>query len=114
MEHPCWGCWGSVTELARTHVGVLVPGESAVDRLSEHGCHGVPDVGTAAPVDQVGTVEIEEAEDIIKLTIGEQTGIAGDVAAVEFELQGAVEIRSERAVFRFTRHFIPYLRPRER
>ena len=47
---------------------------------------------------------------IIQLPIREQTGVGGDLAAVEFQLQPLVEANPEGLLLRFTHH-VPYSDP---
>jgi hypothetical protein len=42
-------------------------------------------------------------ERIVQFTIGQQSGIGGDAAAVKFQLQAAVKIDPQRPIIRFTR-----------
>ena len=47
--------------------------------------------------------EIGQAENLVQLAIGQEPSIGGDLAAVEFQLQAAVEIDPQMGFSGFTR-----------
>jgi len=57
---------------------------------------------------------LRQAERAIRLAAGRQSGVGGDSATVERELQAAVEIEPKRPVNRFTRRVRHMPRPKMR
>jgi hypothetical protein len=49
------------------------------------------------------TRQIGQPERVVQFAVSEQSGVGGDPAAVEFQLQAAVEIDPQRPVISFTR-----------
>jgi hypothetical protein len=47
--------------------------------------------------------QISKAERVNQFSVDQDAGIGGDPAAVEFQLQAAVEIDPQNAIIRFTR-----------
>src|SRR5215212_1501817 len=47
--------------------------------------------------------QIDQPQRIVEVAVGEQPGVGGDAAAVELQLQAAVEIDPQGPVVRFTR-----------
>ena len=64
--------------------------------------YAVPSIlaGTAVVENTLG--HLSQAEGIVKLPVGEQPGIRGDLGTVEFKLQAAVKIDPKAPRFRFT------------
>ena len=84
-------------------VHVLIAGEAAEHRLAEQAGQQVPGVLAAAALGQRRASQIGQAERVVQFTVGQQPGIGGDPAAVEFQLQTTVEIDPQGPVIRFTR-----------
>jgi hypothetical protein len=53
--------------------------------------------------DNAATSEIGQPKRVVQFAVGQQAGVAGDAAAVEFQPQATVEIEPQRSVIRFTR-----------
>ena len=60
-------------------------------------------VAARAPVNQVLARDTHQTKCVIKLAIGQQSGIGGDTRTVELQLEAAVEIKPESIRFAFTR-----------
>ena len=77
-------------------VEVLVPGQAAVDRLTQQGGRGCAEYsGRSVCRAARSAAECGEVEGVVEFAVGQQSGIAGDVGAVEFEAEAAVELGSE-------------------
>ena len=63
----------------------------------------MPPVPARAAINQVLSRDVHKAERVIKLAIGQQSGIGGDAGTVELQLEATVEIEPESSAFRFTR-----------
>ena len=68
-------------------------------------------VAARAPVNQVLVRDGHQAECVIKLAIGKQSGIEGNAGTVELQPEAAVEIEPQSIGFGFTR-WLRHLRPR--
>jgi hypothetical protein len=84
-------------------VHVLIPGQAAEHRLTQRAGQQVPGVHATTTFRQRRASKIGQSEGVIKLPVGEQTRVGGDPAAVEFQLQAAVERDPQSATIRFTR-----------
>ena len=84
-------------------VHVLVAGKPAEYRLPEQADEQVTTVLAGAHIREHVTGRAGEAKRVVQLAIGEQSGIGGDHAAVEFQLQAAVKIEPQRGARRLTR-----------
>lgn len=88
-------------------VGVLVTGQTAVDRLPQHRRQGVLRVKTGPGIVQFQLVNLSrQAERLVECTIRQETGIAGDLCPVEFEANLTVEINPQGVLFAFTHHVL--------
>ena len=83
-------------------VDVLIAGKPAEHGLAKQTSQQVAGVLAAAALRQHRTGEISEAERVIQFSVDQDAGIGGDAAAMEFQLQAAVEIDPQRAIIRFT------------
>jgi hypothetical protein len=84
-------------------VHVLVTSEAAEHRLPQQAGQQVVGVLASTAFRQDTAGQISEAECVIQFSVDQDAGIGGDAAAVEFQLQAAVEIDPERPIIRFTR-----------
>jgi hypothetical protein len=84
-------------------IDVLVAGEPAEHRLTEQSAQLVADVLAAPAIEQLGDCDLGEPDCIVEFAVSEQTAIGGDLAAVEFELDPAVEAGPQRRLFGFIR-----------
>ena len=84
-------------------VDILIAGEAAEHGLAQQAGQHVAGVLATAALRQCGTSQIGQPECIIQFSVGQQSGVRGDPAAVEFQLQAAVEIDPQNAIIRFTR-----------
>jgi hypothetical protein len=83
-------------------VHVLVAGEAAEHRLAKQPPDQVPNDPAAPRLGQNRPGQVGQSERVIQFAIGEQAGVRGDLAAVEFQLQAAVEIDPQRPRIRLT------------
>jgi hypothetical protein len=84
-------------------VHILIAGETAVDRLPQQPGQDVSHVPAAPQIRHSRPRRRRQIESLVQLAIGEQPGVRGDLAAVEFELQAVIEIELNRIFYRFTR-----------
>ena len=84
-------------------VYVLIATEAAEDGSAKQSRHRVPAVLAGARIDRLMAGHVRQAERAIKLAAGRPSGVGGDSATVELELQAAIEIEPKRPVNRFTR-----------
>ena len=56
----------------------------------------MPRVPAGTCVLQVGGGCVGELEGVVEFAVGQESGVAGDGGAVEFEAEAAIELRSER------------------
>ena len=84
-------------------VDVLVSGKPTEHRLAQHADQIMTSVPPRAAVNEVLLRDGHQAERVIKLAIGQQSGIGGDTRTVELQLETAVEIETESIGIRFTR-----------
>ena len=84
-------------------VHILIPSQAAEYRLPQQSGQKVAGVLSTATFRQRACGEIGQPERIIEFSVSKQSGVRGDVAAVEFEPQPTVEINPKGAVIRFTR-----------
>ena len=84
-------------------VNVLVAGEAAEHGLAQQPGQQMAGVRAAAAFRQDVTGQIGQPQRVVEVAVGEQPGVGGDAAAVELQLQAAVEIDPQRPVIRFTR-----------
>jgi hypothetical protein len=75
--------------------------------LAERTAQLVSRVLATAAVEELRDRHVGELKGAIQLAVGEQTAVRGDLGAVEFELDSAVENGPQRQLFGFTRH-IPH------
>ena len=83
-------------------VHVLIPGEAAEHRLAQQASQHVPRVLAAPARRQRRAGQICESERVVQFPPGQQTGVGGDPAAVELQLQSPVEIDPQRPIIGFT------------
>lgn len=84
-------------------VHILLAGEASEHRLAQQSGQQVVGILATAAFQQCRTRQIGQPERIVQFAIGQKASIGGDAAAVELELQPAVEIDPQGAVIRFTR-----------
>ena len=77
-------------------VHILIAGEAAEHRLAQQAGQQVTGVLATAAFRQRRASQIGQPERIIQFAVGQQSGVGGDPAAVEFQLQAAVEIDPQR------------------
>jgi hypothetical protein len=63
----------------------------------------MPPVPAAPQIRESRTRACRQTKRLVQLAIGEQPGIRGDVAAVELQLQPAIELELNRGLSRVTR-----------
>ena len=61
------------------------------------------DAPASPAIRQNATGEVGQPERVVEFAVGEQAGVGGDAATVEFELQPTVEIDPQSTVIRFAR-----------
>ena len=72
-------------------------------RLTELPRHTVPSVLAGTAVLENSPAKLGQAKSIVKLTIGEQPSVRGDLGTMKFQLQAAVEINPQWELSAFTR-----------
>ena len=84
-------------------VYVFITANASKQRLAELTRHAVPSIlaGTAVLKDSPGN--LCQAKGVIKLSIGEEPTVGGNLGTVELQLQSAVKIDPQRGLFAFTR-----------
>ena len=90
----------------RNEVGIVhirVAGEAAEHRLAQQAAQQVPGVLATTAFRQRRPRHIGQPERVIQFAVSKPSGVGGDPAAVEFQLQAAVEIDPKRTIIRFTR-----------
>jgi hypothetical protein len=76
-------------------VEVLVPGEPTEEGLTQEGREAVACVPAGPCVVQLVSGRVGELEGVVEFAVGQESGIAGDVGAVEFETEAAIELGSK-------------------
>jgi hypothetical protein len=84
-------------------VHVVVPAKASKHRLTELPRHVVPSVLAGTAVFEKFPDHLGQAKGIVKLPIGEQSGVRRDLGTVEFKLQAAVEIDPQMGGSGYTR-----------
>ena len=72
--------------------------------MAEQPAQLVARVLATAAVEELRDRRVGEPESVIQCAVSEQTAVRGDLGAVEFELDPAIESGSQRRLFGFTRH----------
>ena len=90
-------------------VHIVIAAKAPENGLAKLTRHAVPSVlaGTAILENTLG--HLSQAEGIVKLPVGEQPGIRGDLGTVEFKLQSTVKNDPKAPRFRFT-HRVCHIR----
>ena len=91
-------------------VHIFIAGQAAEHRLAQKPCQEIARVLAPPYLRENVARQRAPPKRVIQLTIREQTGIGGDPAAVEFQLQPPVETDPERPSLRFT-HRMRHRRP---
>ena len=63
----------------------------------------MPSVLAGTAVLEIGPAKFGQAKGIVKLSIGEQPSVRGDLGTMKFQLQAAVEINPQWGLSAFTR-----------
>jgi hypothetical protein len=84
-------------------IDILIAGKTAEHGLAKQAGQQVTGVLATAALRQHRTRQIGQPERIVQFPVGQQTGVGGDPAAVEFQLEAAVKIDPQRPIIRFTR-----------
>jgi len=84
-------------------VHVLVSGQAAEHRLAQQARQQVARVLAAPQVRQRRPGDLGQAENIVQLAVGQEASVRGDLPAVEFQFQAAVEIDPQMGLSGFTR-----------
>ena len=94
---------GRITPETVGVVHIFIATKTAKHRLTELPRHAVPSVlaGTAVLENIPGN--LGQAKRVVKLPIGEQPAVRGDLGTMKFQLQTAVEIDPQRGLSAFTR-----------
>jgi hypothetical protein len=90
------GAHRGIDPQALSVVEVLVPGEPTEEGLTQEGREAVACVPAGPCVVQLVGGRVGELEGVVEFAVGQESGIAGDVGAVEFEA-AAVELGSKRS-----------------
>ena len=73
-------------------IHVLITSQATIDRLAQQPCQKVPRVLAAPQIRSGAAAQISQAKDLVQLPVGQELGVGGYLAAMEFELQATVEI----------------------
>ena len=94
---------GGITSQTLSIIHVFITANASKQRLAELTRHAVPSVlaGTAVLKNSPGN--LCQAKGVIKLSIGEEPTVGGNLGTVELQLQSAVKIDPQRGLFAFTR-----------
>ena len=90
------GSHGGIDAQALGVVDILVAGQSAVDRLPEERGEAVLRVLAGRVSCRTSRPVSVSCEAVVEFSVGQEPGVAGDVGAVEFKAEAAVELRPER------------------
>ena len=85
-------------------VDVLVTGEAREDRLAQETGKTMPTVPAGAGIGDEPRRHVQQAEGIVEFPVQQQAAVGTDRRALERELDRDVELQTQRAGFRFTRH----------
>ena len=99
---------GRITSETVGVVYVLITTKATKHRLTELPRHAVPSVLAGTAVLENSPGNLGQAKGIIKLPIGQQPAVRGDLGPVKFQLQAAVETRSPS---RFDSPIVPFIVP---
>ena len=102
---------GRITSETVGVVYVLITTKATKHRLTELPRHAVPSVLAGTAVLENSPGNLGQAKGIIKLPIGQQPAVRGDLGPVKFQLQAAVEIDPKSVPFRFTHRMCHLLCP---
>ena len=94
-----------MNRIARETLGVIdifVTGETIEHRLAKKPHEEMSSVLSASRLRYDLSAQLGQSKGVIQFTIREQTGVPGDFAAVEFQLQATVEIDPARVEFGLT------------
>ena len=89
------GAHRGIDAQALSVVEVLVPGQATEEGLTQESREAVACVPAGPCVVQHVGGRVGELEGVVEFAVGQESGIAGDVGAVEFEAEAAVELGSE-------------------
>ena len=84
-------------------VHVLIAAKASKDRLTVLPRHAMPPVLAGPAVLETVAGNVSQAEDIVKLPVGKQPSVRGDLGTVKFKLETTVEIDPQTRYFGFTR-----------
>ncbi len=84
-------------------VDILIPGQTAIDRLPQQARQKVARVLAAPQVRQRRPTEVGQAENLVQLAVGQEPSVRGDLAAMEFQLRAAVKIDPHMRLSGWTR-----------
>ena len=98
-----YGANGRIMRQAISVVRILIAGQSTGHRPTKQPSQQVAGVLATAALRQHCTCEISEAERVIQFSMDQDAGIGSGAAAVEYQLQAAVEIDPQNAINRFAR-----------
>ena len=92
---------GGITSQTLGIIHVFITANASKQRLAELTRHAVPSIlaGTAVLKDSPGN--LCQAKGVIKLSIGEEPTVGGNLGTVELQLQSAVKIDPQRGLYCF-------------
>ena len=94
---------GRITAKTVGVVHVFITAKASKHRLTKQSRHAMPSIFAGTAVLQKTPGPLAQAKGIVKLPIGEQSGVRCDPGTVELQLQATVEIDPQMGVFGFTR-----------
>ena len=94
---------GGITSKALSVVHVFITADTSKQRLAELLRHAVPSVLAGTDIVKHVSGNLAQTKGIIKLSIGEDPAIRGDLGTMKFQLQAAVKIDPQWEFSAFTR-----------
>ncbi len=91
---------GGITAQTVGIVYVFITAKTAKDGLTELPDHAMPPILASTAVLEKTPANLGQAKGVVKLPVGEQSGVRGDLGTMEFKLEAAVEIDPKATLFR--------------
>ena len=94
---------GRITSETARVVYVVITTKATKHRLTELPRHAVPSVLASTTILKNFPGNLGQTKGIVKLPIGQQPAVRGDLGTVKFQLQASVKINPQRGLSAFTR-----------
>ncbi len=85
-------------------VDILASGKTRKDRLAQEPCEPVASILAGAGIGDEPRRHAQQAKGVVEFPVEQQAAVGTDRRALERELDRAVELQTQRAGFRVTRH----------